>query len=210
MSILEDSAVRYSIIAGHQIPLWLKVAYTLFVCSLIPIYWKQYGAGNFLWFSDIALLTTTVTLWLESPLLASMMVLSVGLLELVWNLDFFFRLLTGVSIAGLSAYMFDPKLSLAIRALSLFHVLLPILLFWLLYKLGYDRRALVAQTVFAWIVLLSSYLFTDRSANVNWVHGFGLTPRPRIPAPIYLALLMISLPILVYLPTHLLLKKIAG
>ena len=38
-----------------QIPLWLKVACTLFICILVPVYWIQYGPGNFLWFSDIAL-----------------------------------------------------------------------------------------------------------------------------------------------------------
>jgi len=38
------------------IPLGLKVVYTLFVCALVPIYWREYGPANFLWFSDIALL----------------------------------------------------------------------------------------------------------------------------------------------------------
>lgn len=38
-----------------MIPIWLKLAYTLFVCALVPIYWRQYGPANFLWFSDVAL-----------------------------------------------------------------------------------------------------------------------------------------------------------
>jgi len=38
------------------IPLGLKIIYTLFVCALVPVYWRQYGPANFLWFSDIALL----------------------------------------------------------------------------------------------------------------------------------------------------------
>src|SRR5262249_40872039 len=50
---------------------------------------------NFLWFSDIALLVTMPALWLESPLLASMMAVAVTLPELAWNLDFFVRLTTG-------------------------------------------------------------------------------------------------------------------
>jgi hypothetical protein len=41
-----------------QIPLWLKIAYTLFICVLAPVYVVQYGPGNFLWFSDIALFVT--------------------------------------------------------------------------------------------------------------------------------------------------------
>lgn len=78
-----------AVLSPDQIPLWLKLSYTLFVCLLLPVNWVQYGPGNFLWFSDIALLTTVPTLWLESPLLASMMALAVVLLELVWNVDFF-------------------------------------------------------------------------------------------------------------------------
>ena len=56
-----------------MIPLWLKITYTLFVSSVVPVYWRRYGPANFLWFSDIALLVTVPALWLESPLLASMM-----------------------------------------------------------------------------------------------------------------------------------------
>ena len=77
-----------------QIPLWLKVTFTLFVCVLVPVYWAQYGPGNFLWFSDIALLLTVPALWLESALLASMSSLSV-VLEVVWIVDYFVRLITG-------------------------------------------------------------------------------------------------------------------
>src|SRR5437764_7506941 len=96
------------------IPLSLKIIYTLFVCVLVPIYWRQYGPANFLWFSDIALLVMVPALWLENSLLVSAMALAVVLLELVWNIDFFVRLATGNSLIGLSAYMFDPKIPLFI------------------------------------------------------------------------------------------------
>src|SRR4026209_908069 len=129
-----------------QIPLWLKVSFTLFVLVLLPVYWKQYGPGNFLWFSDLALLHTVPALWLESSLLASMILLSIGLLELIWIVDFFARLIVGPSLTGLSAYMFDSKIPLSIRALSLFHIVLPKLVVWIVSRLGYDGRALVAQT----------------------------------------------------------------
>lgn len=81
-----------------MIPLWLKIADTLFVYLIVPIYWRRYGPANFLWFSDVALLLTVPALWLESPLLVSMMALAVALPELAWNIDFFVRLTTGVSL----------------------------------------------------------------------------------------------------------------
>jgi hypothetical protein len=107
------------------IPLGLKIIYTLFVCALVPIYWRQYGPANSLWFSDIALLALVPALWLENALLASMLAISVVFFEALWNIDFFFRLAAGKSLIGLSAYMFDPKIPLFIRGLSCFHIVLP-------------------------------------------------------------------------------------
>jgi hypothetical protein len=104
------------------IPLGLKIIYTLFVCIVVPIYWRQYGPANFLWFSDIALLALVPALWLESALLASMLAISVVFFEVVWNIDFFFRVFTGKSLVGLSAYMFDPNIPLFTRGLSDFHI----------------------------------------------------------------------------------------
>src|SRR5205807_8087861 len=88
--------------ACGTLPVWLKIAHTLFVAVLVPVYWRQYGPGNFLWFSDLALFATLAALWLESALLASMQAVSVCLLELVWLADFLTRLLGGRFAVGLS------------------------------------------------------------------------------------------------------------
>lgn len=85
-----------------MIPLGLKVVYTIFVCALVPIYWREYGPANFLWFSDIALLALVPALWLENALLVSMLAISVVFFEALWNLDFFFRLPTGKPLIGSS------------------------------------------------------------------------------------------------------------
>src|SRR5438045_5250821 len=82
------------------IPLGLKIGYTLFVCVLVPIYWRQYGPANFLWFSDIALLAMVPALWLENALIASTMAVSIIFFEAIWNIDFFTRLATGKSLIG--------------------------------------------------------------------------------------------------------------
>lgn len=189
-----------------MVPLWLKLAYTVFVIILVPIYAKKWGWGNFLWFSDIALLVMVPALWLESRLLTSMTAVGVLLPEVFWNLSFFIRLLTGKRIGGLTDYMFDSKKSLFLRALSLFHVFLPVLLLWMLARLGYVPYGWLAQTILAWIVLPLSYLLTDPKENVNWVHGPGSKPQKRLPAPLYLVLVMIVFPVVVYLPTHLILR----
>jgi len=190
------------------IPLGLKITYTVFVCALVPIYWRQYGPANFLWFSDIALLALVPAFWLENALLVSMMAVSVVFFEAVWNVDFFVRLLTGKSLIGLSAYMFDHKIPVFIRALSCFHIGLPLLLLWALHRFGYDRRAFVWQTVVALVILPISYLVSNPRENVNSVYGFGQNPQRMLPEPLFVILLMLLFPTVVYLPTHLLFARI--
>lgn len=195
-------------LAGDLIPLWGKIVYTLFLCVLVPAYWVHWGPRNFLWFSDIALLTTGVALWLESALLASMMTVAIALPELVWNVDFFGRLVTGRHPFGLSEYMFDARKPGLLRALSLFHVVLPVLLIWTVHRLGYDPRAWIFQTVVALIVLPVTYWLTDPADNVNWVYGPGGKPQTWMTPRAYLAAVMVFFPLVVYLPTHLLLRAL--
>ena len=188
--------------SGEPIALGVKVAYTIFLAVLVPVYWAHYGPANFLWFSDIALLGGGAALWLESPLLASMMMLAVLLPECAWNLDFFGRLLTGRRMFGMSAYLFERERPRLVRALSLFHVPLPIGLVWLVHRLGYDRRAWLGQSLLALVVLPASYWLTDPAENVNWVHGLG-APQRRLPPWLYLALLIVAFSLVLYLPPHL-------
>lgn len=195
---------------AELIPLWLKIAYTVFVLITVGVYLFKYPLGNFLWFSDIALIATAIALWLESALIASMMAVGTLLPEVLWNVSFFGQLASGRHVSGLTDYMFDARRPRYVRALSLFHVVLPLLLLWLIDRLGYDSRALAAQTVLAWVVLVLSYRLTDPGENVNWVFGLGAKPQRRIPPRIYLALLMVGFPLVIHLPTHLLLQRYFG
>jgi hypothetical protein len=193
-----------------MIPLWIKIAYTFFVVITVAVYAIKYPPGNFLWFSDIALVLTVPALWLESSLLASMMAVGVLLPEAFWNAGFFGRLLTGKRMSGLTDYMFDIKKPLYLRALSLFHVFLPVLLLWMVARLGYAPQALPAQTALAWVVLPLTYWLTEPAMNVNWVFGPDSGQRKPMPAFVHLGLLMIGFPALVYLPTHVLLQLLLG
>ena len=184
------------------LPLWVKLAATAFVAVLVPVYWKIYGPANFLWFSDIALGTTVAALWLESPLLASMMVLAIGLPETAWNLDFFWRLATGRGLFGMADYMFDAGIPRFVRALSLFHVWMPALLLWMVVRLGYDRRAWAMQSLVALVVFPLTRAVTPRADNVNWVHGPGASPKPR--GWLYVSFLVAFFSLAVYGVTHVL------
>lgn len=187
---------------------WVKILYTLFVLMLIPIYWKQWGPKNFLWFSDIALFVSVLALWLESSLLASMMAVGVLLPELYWNLELLVRLVSGKKIAGLTDYMWNTEHPLYLRLLSLFHVALPATLILMLVWWGYDSRALYYQTAFAWLILVVCYNFTKPDKNINWVFGFGNSPQDKMNPKAFLLVVMLAYLVLVFLPTHFLLKWI--
>ena len=110
---------------------------------------------------------------------------------------------------GLTDYMFDPTKPLYLRAISLFHFFLPLLLLWMVSRLGYDPDALIGQTLLAWIVLPLTYRLADSKVeNVNWVFGWTVEPQERMPPLAYLGLVMIGFPLLIYFPTHVLLQKL--
>lgn len=191
------------------IPLWFRLAYTGFVIVLVPFYAVGHGYANFLWFSNIALLSTVLTIWLRWPLLASMQLVSVGVLELIWTIDLAAGLVRGGdSLIGLAQYMFDDQIDLHLRLLSLYHLFIPWVLLWLVWRLGYDRRAWWAQTLLAWTILLFCYVLTRPDDNINWTFGLGEQPQDTLASWLYLMLIMIAYPVLVYLPTHLIVQHV--
>jgi hypothetical protein len=188
------------------IPLWLKIAYTVFVLILVPVYYKKWGPANFLWFSDIALFVMLAAVWLESSLLTSMMAVAVLLPEIAWNIEYFIRLLTGKKLFGLTDYMFDSSRSVFLRSLSLFHVILPGLIIWMLFRFGFDTDAIYYQLALGWSVLLITYLFTRPEENINWVFGPGDKPQKKLKPLTYFGLVLLAFPLGIYLPAYLLLR----
>jgi len=188
----------------RRLQLPVKVLYTLFVAVLVPSYWSFYGPANFLWFCDIALLVTVAALWWESRLLASMQTVAVVLASLIWLVDFLARLLTGHFLLGWTHYMFRDEIPLFIRLLSLYHAWLPFLLVWMVWRLGYDRRGWIAQTVLTWAVLPICFYFTDPVRAINGVFGpSGEHPQTWMAPELWLVLVMLAYPLCVYLPSHL-------
>jgi hypothetical protein len=186
-----------------------RVLFAVLVAVVVPVYLVKYGPANFLWFSDIGLLGLCAALWLEHRLLGSMMALAVLLPETLWLVSF----VTGAiarerGVTTLATYMFDVRISLFMRALSgAFHFALPPGALWVVYRYGYDERALIAQTLLAWLVLPATLWLAPPEKNVNWVRGFGHPPRRPMSLPLHFGLVMLIYPLLIYLPTHLLLTR---
>ena len=201
-----------------NIPLAAKLAVTAFLAVLVPVYWHAYGPTNFLWFCDAALLLTVAGMWLENSLLISMCAVGILLPQCLWLADFAGQLL-GFPLLGLTAYMFDPQLPRFTRALSLFHGWLPVLLVWLLFRLGYDRRALATWSLLAAALGLICYFFTppagahpanpNTPVNLNYLYGFNdRQPQTWLNQNLYVILWLATLWLVVFLPTHRLLQKL--
>lgn len=187
----------------NTIPAWITIPYTFMVCVIVPVYWKEYGVTNFLWFSDIALLLMVPALWLKSPLLSSMMAVGVLPFETIWMVAFF----SAGTVGHMADYMFDPNLSIFLRGLSLFHFPMPAVIIFMLIRFGYDKRALLAQTLLALIVIPLTYALTSPEDNINWVYGFDKA-QTSLPPLLHLGLLALTMVGLVFVPMHFLLKKL--
>ena len=200
-----------------RIPLWLKLAYSGFVCVLVPHYLWAYGPTNFLYFCDVALLMALVAVWTEDALWASMPAVGILIPQALWMVDFLGGLL-GLRVVGMTAYMFDPGVPLFARGLSFFHFWLPLFLLWLVKRLGYDHRAFLAWTAVAWVLILVCYFLMplppapvgdpNLPVNINYVYGLSdAKPQQWMPPLEYLGLMIVGLPICVFLPTHLILRS---
>jgi hypothetical protein len=187
-----------------RLPLWLKIGWTVWLMIWAPLYWRQYGPQNLLFFCDIANVLIGIALWLESALIFSWVACGVLLFQTLYMIDLAGSLLTGHHVIGGTEYMFDPQLSLTIRLLSLFHVVTPPLLLWAIGKLGYDRRGWIFQTGMTWIVLPINYLWRPEM-DVNWARGPFFREQHIVPGFIYLLAYLVAVTLLVYWPTHLLL-----
>ncbi|MEM9827482.1 MAG: hypothetical protein AAF958_12895 [Planctomycetota bacterium] len=203
--------------ADRTVHQWVKWGFTAFMAVLVPYYWHEYGPTNFIYFCDIALFLTLAAVWTRKPLFASMAAVGIVLPQLFWQIDFLTGV-AGIRLFGMTDYMFDPQISLFARGLSFFHFWLPILILYLVKRLGYDRHALIAWTLIAWVAMLVAFFllpspedtlaFANQPRNVNYV--FGPSPNASqtwMPAAGWLATLMVGLPLLVYAPTHFVLKR---
>jgi hypothetical protein len=191
--------------AGMRIPLWLKIAWSVWLLLWIPFYWHQYGAQNFLYFCDLGNFVIAAALWLESPLLFSMQACGLLLFQTLYVIDLIGALLSGKHIIGGTEYMFDPHVPLPMRLLSLFHIVVPPLLLWAIWRLGYDPRGWKYQTLTAWIVVPINYFWRPQF-DVNWARGPFFHEQHLVPGMVYLLVYLIAVPLLVYWPTHLFLQ----
>jgi len=190
--------------ATMRMPLWLKILWTVWVVVWAPLYWRQYGAQNLLYFCDLGNVFIAAALWLESPQLFSWQACGLLLFQSLYTIDLLVAAISGKHPIGGTEYMFDRTLPLLVRCFGLFHLVTPPLLLWAIWRLGYDQRGWKYQTLMAWVVVPINYFWRPQS-DVNWARGPFFHEQHLVPGALYLTGYLIAVPLLVYWPTHLLL-----
>lgn len=190
------------------LPLPLKIGYLIWMAVWVPVYWIYIGPQNFLWLCDLANIILLFGIFTESALIISSQAIGVLLVQILWTVDFLSGALLGFHVIGGTQYMFDTQVSLWLRCLSLFHVAVPPLLIFSLFRLGYDRRGLPLQTAIVWVLLPVTFLTTAPELNINWLHSpFGY-PQTLLAPPVFTAVMMLAYPLILFLPTHWCLQRV--
>jgi hypothetical protein len=193
--------------ARNELPGLVRWAALAWIAVWFPAYWYAWGLANFLHLCDLAVFLTCAGLWTGNRLLLSSQAVSSLLVDFVWALDAAWKIVVKHHLIGGTEYLFDTRVALWIRLLSLFHVVLPPLLLWALWRRGYNRRAWGLQSAIALAAFVISR-FTNPSTNINFAFRDPFFHRAWGPGPVHVALSVLFLALVVYLPTHLLLLRI--
>ncbi len=158
--------------ADSGIPLWLKIAWTAWLLVWAPVYWRQYGAQNFLYFCDLGNFLIVLGLWAESRLIFSWQAVGLLVFQTFYSIDL------------LGAFLFGKHM----------------ILLWAVRRLGYDRSAWKWQTLTTCVLVPVNYSWRPEY-NVNWARGIGHEQHV-MPGWLYLVGYLVVAPLFVYWPTH--------
>ncbi len=183
---------------------WLLL---LWMLIWVPAYARTWGWANFLLLCDVAMFLTVLGVWRANAMLLSSQAVVTLFAGVVWIVDVGWKLVAGRHLYGGTEYMFDPAYPLWVRLLSTFHLWLPLLLLWTLRKTGYDSRGWKWQAVLSVPLVAVGRLF-EPAKNINFAFTDPLFERQWGPAPIHVAIICLSLIVIVYVPTHLLLGRL--
>jgi hypothetical protein len=212
-----------------RVPLWLKLAYHIWLLGWLVSAAKSYPYPHFLWMCYLGNVVVGLALWTENRLLFSWQCCSLFFVDCFWTFDVvaqaisFYSAKWGHEIFHYKAmfgtgYMFDPDIDDFRKIISLFHMLMPFLFGWGLLRFGYDRRAIWLQLATCailypltyWISLSFGNLEENKIDNINWVFGLFGKQQHTIPELQMLFVALMLYPIVMYIPANFLLILIFG
>jgi len=122
-----------------------------------------------LWFSYIALLLIGIGILIRNAELVASQVNIIFIPYIIWNIDFFYQLITGISLWGITDYFFTGRALIA-QIITLQHVFIIPVAFFALYLIKLKRKDFflisIIQIVLFYIVIR---FLGDSESNVNCV-----------------------------------------
>jgi hypothetical protein len=184
---------------------WFAV---LWLLVYVPTYAWAYGWANFLFLCNAGVILTALGLIAGNRLILSSQAIAAPVIAVSWALDAGWKLLTGDYLFGAIAYMWDPANPPFARLLSVYHLVWPVLLYYVLRRIGYDRRGWPLQAAIAALFMLLARLLTPAAANINFAFVAPFFDRPLGPAAQHLLLCWTALAGAGYGLTHLLCRRL--
>lgn len=183
---------------------WLALA--ALVVYLVTYTWA-YGLANFLLLCNLSVILTVIGLWTGSALLLSSQAVAILMVGTAWGLDVLSWVLFRVHAIGGTEYMWDPQYPLFARLLSLYHVALPLTLFWALRQVGYDPRGYGLQCLIAIVGIALGRLF-PAAMNLNGAYADPILNKTWGGPAVQILVVAGFLVAVVYPLTHLILSRV--
>lgn len=187
--------------ATRPFPPWARFTAAAWLIIWSITYLIYWGPSSFLYLCDVALVLTCIGLFSGNTLLISSQAVSSVLLDSFWVVDVLVRIISHHHIIGGTEYLFDAHYPIWVRAMSLFHAALPIVLLAAIRRNGYDSRGFRVQVAIAAIAMIASR-FADPAKNINFAFTGPVINKPWGPAPIHLTCMFLGLVLVIYWPTH--------
>jgi hypothetical protein len=186
---------------------WIGLVYLALWAPAYALYW---GAPDFLYLCNVAVVLTCAGLWFGNALLLSSQAVGTVLIGLLWFLNLAWAAFShGQGLTGGTEYMWDARFPLWLRLLSFDHVAVPLVTLWATRRLGYDRRAWAFQSALAAVVLILSRLVAPER-NLNFAQKELVSFHTWGPAPVHLLFIWTWLVLVVYWPVHAILCRAAA
>jgi hypothetical protein len=179
---------------------WLGLVW---LAIYLPSYAAAYGFVNFLFLCNLGVMLTAAALLFGSRWVIASQAVAAPVIGLAWAIDAAWRVVTGHHLYGGTEYMWDPQYPLFTRLLSLYHLAWPLLVLFLVRRVGYDRRGWALQSAIAGVVLVVCRLFTAPAENINFAFVDPIFGRAFEPAALHLGIVFATLAGVAYGLTHL-------
>ena len=192
------------------IPPAAQIGFSLWMLLWVPVVLTTQGPQNFWWLCNLAQFILLYSVWTSNRLLISSQAGTIVIVGAAWTIDLAGALITGASPFGITVYMFNDELPVALRATSTYHVWLPLFVLWLCRRQGYDGRGFWVQCVIGTSAILGSWVFGDSVRNLNYtIAPFGIQ-QVWLPQAVYIPVLCVGTALLLYLPGHFIARAVAG